>query len=179
MDVSGKNKAVSRARMRGFSLLEIMVTVAIISVMTAVSLISLSNLKQKQQVAGDARNLASAIRSAQNFALTGRNILGVGYIPCAFKVSASGSSFTLQQSNSTDCVNFSGNSYSLSSGVSFSSDQEVRFYVPQAEPRDENDKELGETGAKALVDFALTKGGNTTHVCVYPLGRIEDNVPAC
>ncbi|NTW14301.1 MAG: prepilin-type N-terminal cleavage/methylation domain-containing protein [Candidatus Moranbacteria bacterium] len=179
MDVSGTKKVGNRARVRGFTLLEIMITVTIISVMTAVSLVSLSNLKMKQQVSGDARSLASAIRSAQNFALTGRNILGVGFIPCAFKVSASGSSFTLQQSNSTDCVNFQGNAYSLSSGVSFSSAQEISFNVPQAEPRDENGKELGESGARALVDFTLSKGGNTAHVCVYPLGRIEDNLPAC
>jgi prepilin-type N-terminal cleavage/methylation domain-containing protein len=164
---------ISRTReyLSGFTLIELVVSMAIISTMAAITIVSMSGAKTKQEVEGAARQVAAAIREAQNYAVTGKSINGA--VPCQFRISATATSstFQLQQTNSTTCGAVSGSvSYSLQNGVQFSAAAEIRFDVPRGEPRDASNAEL----SSGNIDFVISKSGSTAHVCAYPLGRIEE-----
>lgn len=62
-----KNKFVS-----GFTLLEVLVVVAIIGIMTSVAFVSVQRGKIDKEVSAAAEQVASAIREAQNYALSGK-----------------------------------------------------------------------------------------------------------
>ena len=160
----------------GFTLIEIVVAMAILSIMAAVTITSMSGAKTKSEVDGAARQLAASIREAQNYALTGKNITSTSTNrACQFSVvSTSGSgTFVLKQASmaGTTCGALANAvTYTLQNGVSFSAGSEVRFDVPRGEPRDNVGGEL----TAGNIDFSFAKNGSTAHVCVYPLGRIEE-----
>lgn len=177
----------------GFTLPEVLITTAIISLVAAISLISLSDVKKRQEVNGAMRQVASAVREAQNYALTGKNISsGTSDQPCLFRVRANGNpdaqTFQLEQMNvghsqcpgggSNSADEWASISYRTMNGVSVSASAvgmpvsagAIRFSVPRGEPT-ANGVEL--TG-NYRVQFAVSKGGLTAHVCVYPLGRIAE-----
>lgn len=159
----------------GFTLIELVVSMAILSIMAVITIVSLSGSKTKQEVEGAARQVAAAIREAQNYSLTGKNIGASGDVPCRFRVEAAGtSSFTVQQKkfNSGSCSVDSGSSitYALPAGVTISTGN-VSFDVPRAEPSSDA---FGELDGSEKVDFSISKNGSTAHVCVYPLGRVEE-----
>ena len=162
-------------KLSGFTLIELMVSMAILSIMVTATIISMGGAKTKQEVEGAARQVAAAIREAQNYALTGKNIGSSGDVPCRFRLAATGtSSFTIQQKefSSGSCGIDSGSplTYSLLAGVTVSTNN-VSFDVPRGEVF--NDA-LGELDGTDEVDFAVSKSGSTAHVCVYPFGRIEE-----
>ncbi len=174
----------TRENRPGFTLVEVLITTSIIGLVSAVSLVSLSGFKVRREVEGSARIVAAAIRDAQNNALTGKNIRGttcisgsdsVPCVPCGFEFSAGGNAYVIHQSNaamdgSGSCSAFGGGtSVPLASGVTISA-QSVAFTVPRAEPKTGTGSDL-DSGS---IDFVLSKGGVTAHVCVYPLGRVEE-----
>ncbi|NTW45820.1 MAG: type II secretion system protein [Candidatus Moranbacteria bacterium] len=133
----------------GFTLIEIMITTALIAIVTTASLASLVPFKARRAVEGGERVVAAALRQAQNDAVTGKNISSCSSIPC---------------------VPFQSGAVNLPDGVVLSASQAVAFRVPQGEPINSGGVEL----VSGSVDFSLTKGGVTAHVCVYPLGRVEE-----
>jgi prepilin-type N-terminal cleavage/methylation domain-containing protein len=167
----------------GFTLVEVIITTSIIGIISAMSIVSMSGFRVKREVEGNARIVAAAIREAQSDAVTGRNIRGttctlnsntVACVPCEFQLSASGNTFTLSQSNASlsggSCSPFAdGKPVQLSNGVTISSPG-VRFGVPRAEPREASGADLN----SGSIDFVLSKGSVSVHVCVYPLGRVEE-----
>lgn len=68
----------------GFSLVELIIIIAIIGIMSVVGLVSLSKNRNQKQVETEAQKVIATVREAQNNALTGRAI-GSGY-PCAFEM---------------------------------------------------------------------------------------------
>ncbi|NTW29659.1 MAG: type II secretion system protein [Candidatus Moranbacteria bacterium] len=178
----GRNSC--HAKRRGFTLVEVIITTAIIGIVSAVSIVSMSGLKVKREVEGNARIVAAVIREAQNNAITGKNIRGATCTmnsnpaecaPCGFEISASGNSYIMTQSNAdlsgggTCSAYGGGQSVLLTNGVTISN-QKVRFVVPRAEPKTSMDADL-DSGS---IDFVLSKGAVSIHVCVYPLGRVEE-----
>lgn len=169
---------------QGFTLIEVLVSVAILAIMAAVTIASLSGSRNRQEVGGAARVVAAILRDAQNNALAGKNITGVSSSrPCQFRVRTIPGTGTIwhEQLNagSVSCPNlggpsldvWSGASTDLLNGVKFSaSPTEARFDVPRGEPRNL----AGAPLTSIPVDFSITKGPDTAHVCVYPLGRIEE-----
>ncbi len=173
---------------RGFTLIEVMVSVAILALMAAVTIVSMNGGRNRQEVEASTRLVAATLREAQNNALSGKNITGTaGSRPCQFRVRTTGGTGTIthEQLNAGDvlCPNpgtatngaWSGFSTDLLNGVTFSSSTEVYFDVPRGEPKNA----AGVLGvelnsATGPVDFSMTKGADTAHVCVYPLGRIEE-----
>lgn len=158
-----------------------MISMTVLSIMATVTIVSMGGSKTKQEVEGAARELAAAIRETQNYALTGKNIGAAGDVPCQFRVNVdigtSVSDFTVQQirfvSGTCDTNSGAPMAYSLSNGVQFSANAHVRFDVPRGEPKNSAGTEIGTSGV-THVDFSFAKNGSTAHVCVYPLGRIEE-----
>ncbi len=167
----------------GFTLVELIVTTAALSIMATVTIMSLSGNKTRHEVQTAARLVTSAVREAQNYALTGKNITAnPANRPCKFRVrSVGGGTVIFVEQLSAGMVScpspgitadsWSGATYNLTNGVTFFATTEVRFDVPRGEPANSSGTEL--SGA-TLVDFAVSKSGLNAHACVYPLGRVEE-----
>lgn len=167
----------------GFTFVELVVTMAILSGMAAVTIVSMNGGKTRHEVQSATHLVASALREAQNYALTGKNMTSnPANRPCKFRTrSVMGGSAIFVEQLSAGMVScpqpgstpdsWSGATYNLTNGVIFSATTEVRFNVPRGEPTNPSGVEL--SGATSI-DFPVSKSGSTAHVCVYPLGRIEE-----
>jgi prepilin-type N-terminal cleavage/methylation domain-containing protein len=166
---------------RGFTLIEIMVVMAIIGVITAVTIVSFGSGKERKAVEGQARKVAAAIREMQNYALTGKQV--GSNVPCKFGPGSAmsgdiivplrysyrtGTSCSAGMSASTDIP---GMTMSLENGVTFASDSnEFFFTVPRGELVDFMGVPISTT-----VNIQLSKGSTTYYsVCVYPGGQVKD-----
>lgn len=167
----------------GFTLVEVVVTTAALSIMAAVTIMSLSGNKTRHEVQSATRLVASVLREAQNYALTGKNITSnPANRPCKFRARSvgSGSAIFVEQLSAgmASCPqpglvpdSWVGAPYTLTNGVVFSATTEVRFDVPRGEPTNSTGTELS---GVMFVDFPVSKSGLTAHACVYPLGRVGE-----
>jgi len=71
---------------KGFSFVEIMIVIAIIGIMTSITLVSLMPSKNAESLNAAAREVASAIKLAQSYALQGKvvQISGINTVPCGY-----------------------------------------------------------------------------------------------
>lgn len=165
--------------MRGFTLVELMISTAIIGLLSSVVLVALHRSQIAKEAEGDVRTVAAALREAQNYALTGRGILQTAGKPCMFRVRAEADSGTIliEQANVgigdvCDGGFTVGEEIPLSRNGRFAARSVVSFPVPRAEPLTEGGSEL----IGSFVDFAVANRGKVAHACVYPLGRIEERL---
>ena len=180
---SVKTQRTRRSAVRGFTLVELVVAMALISIMATATVVSMSGSKTKQEVQAASHLVASALREAQNYALTGKNMTSnPANRPCKFRArSVTGGSAIFVEQLSAGMVScsqpgstpdsWSGAAYNLTNGVVFSATTEVRFDVPRGEPTNPSNVEL--SGATSI-DFPVSKSLLTAHTCIYPLGRIEE-----
>lgn len=157
---------------RGFTLVELMVVMAMTAIMISVTIVSLSGSRDKKAVESEARKFAAVVREAQNYALTGKQFVS-GRVTCSVGIGditsdeagyevlyfyRSGADCTISPSQVTFATN------TLSNGVHFSSTTSAfNFAVPR-----------GETGLGSTLRIGLNKGSVMYSVCVYPTGRVED-----
>ncbi|MFZ1720353.1 MAG: type II secretion system protein [Candidatus Moraniibacteriota bacterium] len=175
---------------KGFTLVELMVVMAMTAIMLAVTLTSLSGVKDRKAVEGEARKMAATIREMQNYALTGRQ-MGVGQVTCGVgidSISDTDTSYRVSYAyrsgatcaNSPTFVSLSTNS--LSNGVKFfvgSSNTTDAFYfkVPRGNLMDRSS--VAVTTAQLIV---LQKNTASYSVCIYPVGIVTETegvLPSC
>lgn len=85
-EIKQKNISSKRAGCRrGFSFIELMIVVTIISIMTSVGLLSLTNSRNRKALETEARKVGASLRQAQNNALTGKEGVSSGDWPCIFR----------------------------------------------------------------------------------------------
>jgi len=151
------------ATRRGVTLSELLVAMAIASILASISLVYSGNQREIKALETAAREVSAAIREAQNYALTGKNA-GPG---C--------NSYTFSYTNSNYSVNNNCNinyTYTLKNGVTFSNStlDSIHFSVPHGT--------VSGTGFNNnLKIIELSKNNKKIKVCVYLSGKIvETNI---
>jgi len=160
---------------KGFSFLELMIVIAIIGIMTVAAFVSLHGAKESKSVEIAAREVAAAVREAQNNALTGK-IMNLGEYPCQFSFKNSlPDTYEIEYKfhNGGGCSGTTAAlyaSYNLQDGVTFSgSPQTISFDIPHA---------TNNIGA-IPTGIIVSKGSSTYRVCVYSSGRVIETSAAC
>lgn len=172
---------------KAFSLLELLIVCAFIGIMTVVALVSLGASRTTRQVEGAARELAVAVREAQNGALTGKKINGT-HLPCNYYFTWNGtSSYSISYQHhigsTSDCVNGpfavpdqTLATYTTKNGVNINSFSTINFKVPFA-----NISGLSPTDPMPIVVNKGGPGGVNYAVCVSSSGNIweKPNATTC
>jgi type II secretory pathway pseudopilin PulG len=137
--------------LRGVTLMELTVIIAIIGIMTVVAMVSLSGAKNSKAVETAAREVAAAVREAQNYAITGKNAKG----GCSYSFSYTALSSGYNISGCSDI------SYTLKNGVLFgAAGGSISFSIPSATTSGGN--------------IEVKKGSTSYIVCVCSSGKIEE-----
>lgn len=164
----------TKHHLRAFTLIEALVTLAIISIMSVILLVGLSNSRTTQQLESAAREVEAAIREAQNYALTGYQDVA-NSDPCRFQIlSTAGTpnySIIYFYKDSNDACNRQDTiaSYSLRNGVVFSAVSNFYYTLPYAKASfDSTD------GTVEKSTILLTLSGASHVVCVYDNGLINN-----
>lgn len=162
---------ITQKNLRGFTLIEVMVVMAIISIVSGMVIVSLTDSRVKRELETNAREFVGVVREAQNYALTGKQI--GGNTACSFSVTwMAPSTYNLKYTPSGNCTATptSTASYSLKNGVIFqnaSTSGSFNFALPHA-------NFSGNTSVK------FTKKGIWHTVCISSDGRISDKPgPSC
>jgi prepilin-type N-terminal cleavage/methylation domain-containing protein len=177
---------------RGFSLLEMVVVVAIIVIMTMVMFVISFKDRSSKELEAVGREVSAAVREAQNNALTGRQ-RDNDLLPCSFAFILNGSSgYSIrgtQRTVDTFCptdtdvsaygvpflsVDVSSNDMSITGHDSRGRvSDHVIFTVPYGKYYDSGTQE---TVPSTGTDFVIKKNKEDKkfHVCVYSTGLIEE-----
>lgn len=151
----------------GFTLIEIMLVVAIVGITTATVFVSLSGSRSTRGLDRASREVSAALREAQNYALSGRSTA----------ISENNTFFGLQISSPTaySVVSSSGTvgSYTLKDGAVFTSGTTtLSFTLPRG------DVLVGGSPLAGSYLVGISKGGSARYICLYSTGRIIENGPS-
>lgn len=145
----------------GFTLIEVMVVIAIIGIMTSISIVSFITSRRNAALEAASREVEAVLREAQNYALSGKNLTDpacVGFNVTTFLEGATLSGYRVVNS----CMNIS---FSLKNRIVFSSGGTIRFLIPH-----------GRLGIAPNVNyFRVSDGVNYYNICVNDAGLITRN----
>lgn len=149
------------AERHGFSLMEVVMVIAIIAIMTAIGLIAVQSTRSKTALEAAANEVMASLRETQNYALTGK--LGNETEKCSgyrFQSVANTDRYSIAgQASAGSTCSFSVNQ-KLSGGVTFNGVYSETFSVPHGNV------------SNASLTIGLSRGGNNYYVCVNGAGRI-------
>ena len=163
---------------QGFSLVELMVVIFIVSLTAGILLSSYGEDRAVKELEANSREFAGALREAQNYALTGKR-LQANTIPCGYKVKWGNSSYDLiyyyRGTGDSACQvpadsNTSSTVYTriLKGGALFQTDSGVTFTLPHAVPEPS-------PGVGVPLPIILEQGSAVHVVCLYEKGRLSDH----
>lgn len=144
--------------------MELVMLIAIIGIISSISIVSLVNSKRIAELDSAAEEVAAVLREAQNYALTGKDIVtGCGNYTVAF---ANGTgNYRLHNGGGTCLLNLP---YVLKNGVIISGSTDTTFIAPHAN--------ISGMGAGWRV-ITLNKGGGTPiYVCINSAGLIKKSM---
>jgi prepilin-type N-terminal cleavage/methylation domain-containing protein len=148
---------------KGFSLVELVVTIAIIGILSAIILVGVSDQKEQKDVESAATFLTAKLREIQTAALTGRQYT-TGTTPCAYRGTWSGTALTtsyMYKDTSGDCTLITTiSTFTLPGGVSADASGTVDFVLPHAKIASD-------------ITITLEKGAASESVCIGEDGLIE------
>lgn len=174
-------KKSSQQYQKAFTLIEVMAVIAIVTILSAILLVSSSGSRTAKEIENAGQEIEGAMRIAQNYALTGRTVTGSGIpataAPCYFMMSWSGGTGSyvltyIYKNTSSDTCSSAGPSsviatYSLRNGVVFSSGGSFYFSLPHANIFDS-------AGAIATSKGVIAEKAGVRHTaCIYAGGRIR------
>jgi prepilin-type N-terminal cleavage/methylation domain-containing protein len=154
---------------RGFTLLEILIVVAVIGIISVIILGGTGNGRTEREIDAAGREVVAAFRESQQYALTGRQIVP-NTNPCQFALTwnSGSSNFTATyyyKDNNEVCNQTSViSTYALRGGVTFSNTGAVAFTVPHGKT----------TFGGVSVGAQLGKAGTTGVACVYRDGLMKN-----
>jgi len=145
----------------GFTLIELILVIAIIGIMSVATIVSLQGGKVKKDLESSAREVSAAIRESQNSALTGK-IASESCKRYYFSYTSSSVNYTVGGSGCPEIQ------YKLKNGVTFASGGSFSFEVP-----------FGTLSTSGNVSIQLRKNGESYYICVGPSGSILEQKDAC
>lgn len=152
----------------GFTLIEVLVVIAIIGIATATFLVSFTNLRQQRNLELASQEVVSALRTAQNYALAGQAVGAIkNNCSFGFQAGAGGSAYSFIHTFG-DCItgptntNTIGTS-SLRSGITFAGAVTTNFLLPRGEVA---------SAGTVTIQIQSTNGVASSNVCVTKNGRI-------
>lgn len=123
-----KNKKLDFSIRRGMTLIEVMASIAIIGIMSAISIVSFTASKRSAELETAAEEVMAVLREAQNYSLTGKN-LRAGCSSYTTVFTNASANFTLHNGLGTCELN---QVYSLKNGVVIATIGSVIFEAPHA-----------------------------------------------
>lgn len=159
------------------TLVELVTVIAVIGIMTSVTIISLNQSKTRSALDAEVERLISAIREAQNYALTGENSTNNAVFCANYNTyfSISLDEYVLKNGPLSDNCGFY-KKYKLENGVKFSGVANggyIRFGVPHAI--------LSSSGTGTTGDWkriGLIKGSITHYICINGVGSVKKSLKA-
>lgn len=160
-----KNVSVS---LPGYTLLELLVVVAIVSIASAIVISNFSASRVKEDTNASVREVMAVMRQAQNDALTGRQYVANAK-PCRFQVSWAGSTYTYTfwylDSFGLCNTSLSVKSYTLKNSAAFSGVGSLSFSPPH-----------GTVNPAVTNTIEITNSGSSRVVCVSATGLVTSAV---
>lgn len=138
---------------KGVTFIELMVVIVIIGIMTGTTLVSVRGSQTGKELESAAREVAAAVREAQNYALTGKKLTS----SCSYNfVYVNGTA----NYNIGGCISPAVN-YILKNGVTFGSGGSFDYYAPHGNVSSSN-------------KILLFKKSKYRTVCVNSSGAVEE-----